>query len=452
MPNLVAFLDTLYHLGIQANDPPKVAIETHWHNRLAVLITLFLSLGCLPLYFIMPTKHILPIQLAIFSKLIILLASYAGYRRYASHLQSLTHLLVGFSIVATFGKNMDLHYVFAMAMLYTVVIRKAMNIRGVTFLSILTGLFFALLWAIDSSFYDIVFVTEDKIPDFQNVFVLLIVSLLCMVSFQFVNTSQKTTKSLLKSENLLHQKLEELEKTNQELDRFIYSVSHDLRSPLASALGLIDLCRKDANNRQIYFNLQEKSLKKLDNFIQDILLYSQNVNLSAQITQIDLNAMVQEIFESLRFEHTHLNIQLTSDIICPIPFYSDKFRLQIILANLIGNSIRYHNPQANPPFVKVVIRVTKEKAQFEVKDNGIGISDAHLPQIFDMFYRAHTQSVGSGLGLYIVNEAIKILGGKIKVKSILKEGSVFLFHLPNVSAQVLPPLEKIAAKENTKNN
>jgi signal transduction histidine kinase len=114
------------------------------------------------------------------------------------------------------------------------------------------------------------------------------------------------------------------------------------------------------------------------------------------------------------------------------PLFSDAIRLSIIFNNLISNSIKYRHPRKEKSFFSVSIKVYSEKAVITVEDNGIGIGEKYLDKIFNMFFRATEKSEGSGLGLYIVKEALDKLKGCIKVESIINNGTKFIIEIPNL--------------------
>ncbi|WP_224995370.1 HAMP domain-containing sensor histidine kinase [Cesiribacter sp. SM1] len=230
---------------------------------------------------------------------------------------------------------------------------------------------------------------------------------------------------------------EELKKTNSELDRFVYSVSHDLRAPITSVLGLIQITRneQDPEVRAQYFMLMESSLRRLDNFIHDIIDYSRNNRLESKPEAINFDELTEEVAASLRFMPDADIIALTKDFSAEIPFYTDRQRLKVILTNLISNAVRYYNPRQDNPYILFRVRTSEESASLEVSDNGIGIEEEYLPRIFDMFFRAHQESKGSGLGLYIVKETVMKLGGEINVSSTFGEGTSFAITLPNKRPQ-----------------
>lgn len=225
----------------------------------------------------------------------------------------------------------------------------------------------------------------------------------------------------------------ELRKLNSELDRFVYSASHDLRAPLASILGLIAVARLDkSNNVEEYLNLIEKSIHKLDGFIRDIIDFSRNSRLELHTESINFESMVHEIIDELKYMDERGLIRKIVEVNGSGNFYTDRKRLAIILRNLISNAYKYHNPYNDDNFVHVIVKYSSHEATITVADSGIGISEEHLSNIFKMFYRANENNNGSGLGLYIVKETVDKLKGNITVRSIPNQGSTFELKLTNI--------------------
>lgn len=228
---------------------------------------------------------------------------------------------------------------------------------------------------------------------------------------------------------------EELQKVNYELDKFVYSVSHDLRSPLLSSIGLLSLIKedKDPTQQEIYWGMLEKSLFKLDRLILDILDLSRNSRVEVLIEEIHLKDLIDEVWEQNQHYDTSKPIQLSLDIQQKAIFYSDAKRLSMIFNNLVANALKYSVLKRNIEKAEVSISATvdQDKMICCIKDNGIGIATEHHARIFDMFYRATSQSHGSGLGLYIVAEAVKKLDGFITLESEFGEGTAISFTLPN---------------------
>jgi PAS domain S-box-containing protein len=228
---------------------------------------------------------------------------------------------------------------------------------------------------------------------------------------------------------------EELVKINAELDRFVYSASHDLRAPIASLLGLIEVARLEPNRDTIIslLDLQKKSLHRLDRFIKDIVDHSRNTRLGLDNEPVQFENIVNTTFEQLNFMDNVARIKKEIRIHQEGVFFSSPTRLEIIFNNLISNSIKYADLLKKESLITIDIQSTPAHTHIEVSDNGEGIPVEALDRIFDMFYRASERGTGSGLGLYIVKEAIQKLGGEIRATSVLHKGTKFVIDLPGVS-------------------
>ena len=229
---------------------------------------------------------------------------------------------------------------------------------------------------------------------------------------------------LKKIELALNLKNEELQKTNAELDNFVYSISHDLRSPLLSIKGIVSLIIQssdiDEKNRR-YLEMVDGSASRLDGTIQEILEYSRNSRLDITHESFNLVSMVQESFNDLKFS-AQGNIQLLLDIQTEPIIHSDKSRMSVLMKNIIGNSIKYRRKDIDA-FVKLTLKRSEGKVVITISDNGEGIDRKYLDQVFTMFFRGTTTSIGTGLGLYICKEIVSKLGGHLLVDSILGEGT-----------------------------
>ncbi|HRJ28979.1 MAG TPA: PAS domain-containing sensor histidine kinase [Cyclobacteriaceae bacterium] len=238
-----------------------------------------------------------------------------------------------------------------------------------------------------------------------------------------------------KAENLLLTQNEELSRINSELDRFVYSASHDLRAPLMSVNGLVNMIKvdNDPNNTEKYLKLIEQSVYKLDNFITDIIHYSRNARMEVLAKEIDFDAILQESIDSLKFMEGANQVRSIREIRATVPFYSDHSRLMIVFNNILSNAVRYRDPWKEDSFIHIQIESGYTQAKIKFTDNGIGIGEEYLDKVFKMFFRASADSKGSGLGLYIVRGAVEKLGGTISVTSQLGSGTTFEIILPNKS-------------------
>ena len=225
---------------------------------------------------------------------------------------------------------------------------------------------------------------------------------------------------------------EELKIRNAELDNFVYKVSHDLRAPLSSVLGLVNLAKMEGNDDSLaeYIKLIGQKIKQLDHFISDVLSHSKNLKVEVKIENIDFANLIEGAFTDLSYLKGAEAIKKTITVEGE-KFVSDQWRMGEIFRNLVSNAIKYRDFEKVNPEINIDIKINLDRATIIFSDNGIGISELDQNKIFDMFYRASEQSDGSGLGLYIVKNAIDKLGGLLKVSSELGKGTTFELKLPN---------------------
>jgi len=236
-----------------------------------------------------------------------------------------------------------------------------------------------------------------------------------------------------------------LRKINMELDNFVYSVSHNLRAPLMSVLGLVTVARMEEqrheNSSGNLFNMIEHSIHRLDDTLKEILDYSRNARTETAISEVHLESIFNDTLERLRYLKGFDRIKKQIRIDSEIPFYSDTYRLSIIFQNLISNSIKYQDVEKRESFISVEADVTENDIQIRFSDNGMGIREEYLPKMFSMFFRATERSEGAGLGLYIVKESVSKLGGEIYLESTFNEGCTFNIRLPNMTQSFAPVLK-----------
>ena len=223
---------------------------------------------------------------------------------------------------------------------------------------------------------------------------------------------------------------------NNELNNFVYKVSHDLRAPLLSVKGLINLLRLEGNQetQAKYVGMIEERVEKLDGFIRDILSHSKNLNTNIEIGEVNLKEIAENCFSQM---HYHQNAKKVSKsvVVKGVKLYSDQQRLKEVLRNLISNAIIYTSTERINSFVRVNVKCGLNLCTIIVEDNGIGIKKAYLDKIFRMFYRANDRVEGSGIGLYIVQQSVNKLGGEVHVESKLNSGTKFTLTIPNNSPQ-----------------
>jgi len=230
---------------------------------------------------------------------------------------------------------------------------------------------------------------------------------------------------------------EALIKINKELDSFVYSISHNLRAPLMSVLGLLDLAKNEDDTVTIhqYHDMMKSSVCKLDETLKEILEYSRNARQGLMVNQIDFQKTINDNFERMQFMPGYDRIRKEIFIEGESHFYTDPYRLSLILNNLISNAIKYSDPKKESSFIHIAIRHEPEKISLTFQDNGIGIENTYITKVFNMFFRATEMNEGAGLGLYIVKEAVEKLGGTIELESQPGMGTMFRIELPNLIHQ-----------------
>lgn len=240
-------------------------------------------------------------------------------------------------------------------------------------------------------------------------------------------------KERQQSDLAIREQNDELVKINRELDSFVYSVSHNLRAPLMSVLGLLNLAKMNDTKEEIsqYFEMMEHSIQKLDNTLKEILDYSRNARKEIEIRQVNIREIIDDTIERLRYMEGSEKVRKTTKISEHSPLYSDSYRLLVIFNNLLSNAIKYRDSHKEDNFVHFDIHIDKNFLTIRVQDNGIGVAKDFLPKIFNMFYRATEKSEGAGLGLYIVSETVQKLAGKISVQSEQGVGTTFNLEIPN---------------------
>ena len=258
------------------------------------------------------------------------------------------------------------------------------------------------------------------------------------VAIKFSLMQHEMQRKRKQDEESLRRQNEELIKINRELDSFVYSVSHNLRSPLASVLGLVHVAKLEDQkynfNFSPYLSMIEQSVNRLDDTIKEILDYSRNARSPLMLSPINMEKLVKECFERVKYLDRYADIIKTINVKLDVPFYSDQYRLTTILQSLISNAILYCDDKKAKKTLHIEAKSIDNDSEVRivVKDNGIGIDSEYINMIYNMFFRATDESKGAGLGLYIVKETLEKLNGTISVDSTLGAGTTFTVTVPNV--------------------
>lgn len=236
----------------------------------------------------------------------------------------------------------------------------------------------------------------------------------------------------------LESKNDELKLLNKELDRFVYSISHDLRAPIATALGLIGLWSEtaDEDGRNQLIQMQRESLVRLESYVSDVIDYTRNKRLEVKHEQVNVAELARKCVQDLSFYQAHEQFNIEIEVPNELYFVSDALRLKIILNNLLSNAVKYRDENKANQRVRLYMGVKDDQLQIIVEDNGIGIKSDYIEQVWQMFFRATSIGSGSGLGLYILKEAVEALNGSVSVESEERVRTIFQVSIPAAESSV----------------
>jgi signal transduction histidine kinase len=257
-----------------------------------------------------------------------------------------------------------------------------------------------------------------------NAFFILIIILSVSIYYSIM------LKRLLNSKKEIELKNDNLIVANEELDRFVYSASHDLRSPISSLKGLIQITQLEDDIFQIkeYLNLMSQSLIRQDQFLSDIIDYSKNKRKQVIAETVSLRQLIDEVISQLIHLENANQIIIQKEILID-EIENDSFRLKIIISNLVSNAIKYSDNTKKEMYISIKTYLENGFYTIQISDNGIGIKEELKDQIFEMYFGTN-KNKGSGLGLYIVKEAVENIKGTIGVTSENQIGSKFTLTFP----------------------
>lgn len=223
---------------------------------------------------------------------------------------------------------------------------------------------------------------------------------------------------------------------NAELEEFAYRTSHDLRSPIASSLGLLAISRDMLAEGEITalgqtLQRMEKNFRRLDHLIQNIITITRNRLMEEEERPIALRALVSEAIDALSHLEDSKRIHIENHVPAELTILSKPSKFQVIVGNMLSNAVKYHDPKEAEPAIDIRAFRYAGKLRLSVEDNGLGVPPASRHLLFKMFKRLHpNRSFGSGLGLYILRKSTEALGGTALYEARDK-GSRFIIELPD---------------------
>jgi len=256
-------------------------------------------------------------------------------------------------------------------------------------------------------------------------------------SIRNITKHKRAEQALSRAHNQLELKVKErtseLETRNAEMERFVYTVSHDLRTPLISISGFMGFLKQDFEKGDVVcmkddLRIVNEAVTKMDSLLQDTLELSRIGRIVNPSEIVPFGEIVKDALDLVAVKIHEKNVEILEERDWPVVLV-DKMRISEVLVNLIENSLKYMGDQPNPE-IELGRRLDGEDTVFFVRDNGIGIDPSQHDKIFGLFYKVDKESKGTGVGLAIVKRIVEVHGGRIWIESELGKGCTMCFTLP----------------------
>ncbi len=282
---------------------------------------------------------------------------------------------------------------------------------------------------------------HNRIDSFRFWFILLtalcalcLYGMLCYVMQHFSSIISRQYQELSTVKEKLEQQTQELKRSNEELELFAYTASHDLQEPLRKVQAFGERLAKkhgDVLGKEglLYLERMQDASSRMRVLIQDLLTYSRVSTKADPFLRLDLNLIVRDVVSDLevRISQTNAKVELSN-----LPtIEADPLQMRQLFQNLIGNALKFHKPD-QAPIVTVSCETINEKVVITVKDNGVGFDNQYAEKVFQIFQRLHGRGEfeGTGMGLAIVRKIVERHGGNISAESQENEGASFIITLP----------------------
>lgn len=411
-------------LGSHVFIPSRVDYRNAILRSQLAIITFVVSLGYvfIDVYHGVKGNEPYYIAVAMMAAITVVLNRFQKYRLATIlFLLAINFFIFYFSVIDPFGSGVFM--LFAVTSLMAFALLGFRHRKLAFFFILLSVALFLISYWVDFSFIEKRTYSKEYLQFSYTINFL--VTLICSIAIMYflMDLHYHSQKSMI-------DKNDQLQKANAELDRFVYSASHDLRAPLSSLLGLIEVAKLDHASVDRYLDMMKTKIHDLEDFIKEIISYSRNARVEVKRQPVNLKQTVEEVTEALTFSVGNPDICIENVVPSDMVLHTDGLRLKIVLSNLIDNSLKYRDERKEKPYIRIEAAERDGVNLIIVKDNGVGIDQLYLDKIFQMFFRASENSKGSGLGLYIVKEALNKINGSIQVESSLGSGTTFMVRIP----------------------
>ncbi len=238
--------------------------------------------------------------------------------------------------------------------------------------------------------------------------------------------------------------VQNLNRSDEELDRFVYKASHDLRAPIARIQGLANIARLEKNEPKImlsYLNKMEKISFEMDNMLSKLLTIN-FINIDElNLQELDFKKVLENVVKDLEAKHLNSPVKIHTHLGKVDKFICDPKIVEIIIENLLENALIYHRDNLEPeeePEVSLDIKTYRNNLRIIVQDNGTGIAKEYHDKAFQMFFKGTERSKGNGLGLYAVQRALAKVNGTITLESALNSYTKAVVRIPYDSHEEQP--------------
>jgi len=248
---------------------------------------------------------------------------------------------------------------------------------------------------------------------------------------------QENNQYIQSLNNQLEQKVAErtlqLERTNKELDIFLYRSSHDMRRPITTLLGLDQVARHVIRDDQVTLLFDKVSETAIN---MDAMLYKMQMMYELNKTElvlepVHLNSLIESVAANFKLQFEKNKIAHHNTPLAGLTIFSNTTLLTIIFRNMVENAILFRKTQTGAePFIDITTKQTDSAVEITITDNGIGIEEKYQNQLYELYFRASQASKGNGLGLYLVKKAVEKLNGSIHMMSDYGVGTTFTVTLP----------------------
>jgi signal transduction histidine kinase len=422
---------TITHIGINSNTPVSEVKNIKVMNQIAGITCVLLTLITLQdLYF----GKFDQVAVDSFLNFALGYSIYLNYQRkydFAKKAFCIIYPFLIFLVAICYGKKMNMDCTFIVSIISSIIFFHSKK-KQYFYISI--SVFFLVFSNVFLHFHEpLIDFPTTRIDELSGVILTLIGTYL--ITLMYKNETAKNENQLLLSLDNIEKQNRELNIVNQELERFAYIASHDLKTPIRTIVSFLDLIKKkiekqEYDNLAYYIDFAHKGGVQMNRLVSEILEFSKlNMSYELELENIDLNQLLSNIKEQLdSFIREKKGIVLAENL--PI-IRSNSLLVNILFQNLIENGLKYNSSEQ--PIVKISAKEMVNGVELSFEDNGIGINEAFHDKIFQLFTRLHTEKEfsGSGMGLAISHKIVEKIGGKINLVSKENEGTTFIVFLPN---------------------